>query len=161
MTYKEFIQLFNLQTSTLSYEKQMNLAIAVCKKLFRDYRDFSLQNDWGNSDLILDTIKFIESFKNVEVDKKLLKQKVRGIENITPDTEDFGDASYALNSCIVVCETLDFMADKNHNHIYVIGTCFTDTVDFKIQEDDELTEELIDRNPEMVAARMFLLNMSK
>jgi hypothetical protein len=80
---------------------------------------------------------------------------------ITPDTEDFGDSSYALNSCVAVCETLDFLTDHKAEHIYAIGTCLIDTIDFKIQEDDDLTQEEIDKNSNMIAARQFLLEMSR
>jgi len=161
MTYQAFTQQFKFQISTLSFEKQINLAIEICKQLFNDYKEFALRNNWGNSDLILDTIKFTEAFKNGRVEEGIIEQRKIQIEDITPDTEDFGDASYALNACIAVYATLDFMIDHNSDYIYEIGTCMTDTVDFKIQEDDELTEDLIDRNPEMIAARRFLIEMSK
>jgi hypothetical protein len=42
-------------------------------------------------------------------------------------------------------------------HIIAIGTYLTDTVDFKIQEREHLTEEQIDEHPMMVEARDFML----
>jgi uncharacterized protein YjaG (DUF416 family) len=161
MTYKEFIRDFKLQTESLSYQKQIDLAISICKKLFFDYQKFSEDNNWGSPDLILDTIKFIEETKALTVDKELLKKKYNQIVSITPDTEDFGDADYALNSCAAVCETLDFLTDHKAEHIYAIGTCLTDTIDFKIQEDADLTEDEIDKNPEMIATRKFLMEVTR
>jgi len=160
MTYQEFTRHFKHQTETLSYHKQINLAIAICKRLFFDYQEFCDRNNFCNSDLFLDTIKFIEEFKNLKVDEKLLNEKINQIQIITPDTEDFVDASYALNSCVAVCETLDFLIDNKSEHIYVIGTCLTDTVCFKIYEDDHMTEDQIDKKPEMIEARKWLLAMS-
>jgi uncharacterized protein YjaG (DUF416 family) len=161
MTYQEFTRHFKLQLEALSYHKQIDLAIEICKKLFFDYQQFYDRNNWGNSDLVLDTIKFIEEFKNTKIDKDLLKVKINQIEAITPDTEDFGDASYALNSCVAVCETLDFMTDHKAEHIYAIGTCLTDTIDFKIQENTELNQDEIDNNTEMIAVRKYLIEISR
>jgi hypothetical protein len=78
---------------------------------------------------------------------------------VTPDTEDFGDlsGSYALNAAASVYDTLQFILDKDPVHIIAIGTYLTDTVDFKIQEREHLTEEQIDEHPMMVEARDFML----
>ncbi len=160
MTFQEFTKKFKRHIATLSYQKQIDLAIEICKKLFFDYEQFSTSNNWGNSDLIIDTIKFIEDEKNSRVDKVLLKERINQVEIITPDTEDFGDAGYALNCCVAVCETLDFLTDHNPEHIYIIGTCFTDTVDARIQEDVDLDEIGINTNPEIIAARNYLLEWS-
>jgi uncharacterized protein YjaG (DUF416 family) len=161
MTYQEFTRQFKRQTECLCFEKQIELAISICKKLFFDYQKFSEVNNWGNSDLILDTIKFIEESKHLEKDGILLKEKIKQIEAVTPDTEDFDDASYALNACVAVCEALDFLLDLRAEHIYAVGTCLTDSVNFKIQEDTHLKESEIDNNSEMIGARNFLLEMSQ
>jgi uncharacterized protein YjaG (DUF416 family) len=160
MTYQEFNRQFKLQTESLLFQKQIDLAISICKKLFFDYQKFSEENNWGNPDLVLDAIKLIEEQKNLHVDKDFLKEKINEIVIITPDTEDFGGASYALNACCAICETLEFLVDHRADHIYAIGTCLTDTIDFKIQEHTDLTSKEIDENPEMIAARKFLIEMS-
>ena len=161
MTYHQFCRQFKLQTESLSYEKQIELAITICKKLFFDYQKFVEDNNWGDSDLVLDTIAFIDKSKSLKVAPTLLKEKINQILAVTPDTEDFGGASYALNCCVAVCESLDFLTDHKAERIYAIGTCLTDTIDFKIQEDDDLTEAEIDNNYEMIAARKFLIEMSR
>ncbi len=161
MTYQEFTKRFKLQTESLSYHKQVDLAISVCKRLFFDYQKFAEDNSWGNPDLIFDTIKFIEDFKELGAEKNLLREQINKIVTITPDTDDFGDASYALNSCVAVCETLDFLTDHKAEHIYAIGTCLTDIIDFKIHENNVLVENEIDKNPEMIAARKYLLELSR
>lgn len=161
MTYQEFIQQFKLQTKSLSYHKQIALAISVCNRLCVDYQKFSEDNNWGNPDLILDTIRFIEESKDSGPDARLIKEKIAQVDDITPDTEDFGDAIYALNTCVAICETLNFLADHRAEHIYAIGTCLTDNIDFKIQEDVDLDEGEIDSNPKMVEARSFLVEMSR
>ena len=78
--------------------------------------------------------------------------------------DDFGGeeiASYALNSCVAIFNSLEFLRDKLPTHIYDVGICLTDTIDFKIQENQDLTEEEIDKNPLMIEARQYLLDKSK
>jgi len=160
MTYQEFARDFKLKTETLLYHEQIDLAVSICKRLYSDYQKFSTKNNWGSPDLLLDTIEFIEEFKTTDNDSILVKEKINQIEEITPDTEDFGDSSYALNACVAVCETLAFLIDHEGEHIYNVGTCLTDTIDFKIQEDTDLKQHEIDNNAIMVAARAFLLGVS-
>jgi uncharacterized protein YjaG (DUF416 family) len=93
MTYQEFTRQFKLQTESLSYHKQIDLAISICKKLFFDYQKFSEDNNWGHPDLVLDAIKFVEESKDATLDKDLLKEKINQVMAITPDTDDFDGAS--------------------------------------------------------------------
>ncbi|RYE38216.1 MAG: DUF416 family protein, partial [Sphingobacteriales bacterium] len=92
--------------------------------------------------------------------KDVLKAKLSDVASITPDTEDFGDycGSYALNAASAVCETLELILEGNLEHVYNIGTYSTDTIDFKIHESEDLTDEQIDRHPAMIEVRSFLLN---
>jgi hypothetical protein len=161
MTYEEFTRQFKNQTEVVSYDRQIDLAIAICTQLFFEYEKFSNENSWGDPDLVLDTITFIDKFKGFNLDHEVLTEKTIQIEAITPDTEDFDNASYALNCCVAILETLDFMKDHTPNRIYEVGTCLTDTVYLKIQEKLTLDQDDIDRNPEMIAARRYLLEMTR
>jgi hypothetical protein len=82
---------------------------------------------------------------------------------VTPDTEDFGSelGSYALNASASVYEALEYLLDNDNKHIFAISTYYTDTIDFKIQEECELKEAEIDNHPLMVGARQFLLSATK
>ena len=48
---------------------------------------------------------------------------------------------------------LEFSIDKDEIHILNPGACLTDTIDFKIQEDDTWTEDQIDNHPMMIEAK--------
>lgn len=63
--------------------------------------------------------------------------------------DDFGNniGSYVLNACIAVYHTLQFLIDKDPFNIVDAGTALTDTIDFKIQEDNELTDAEINNYP--------------
>ena len=164
MKYEEFITKFNNQVFAIDNNKRLTLAIEVCKKLYFDYVEFSDKYQWGDKDFLLDGIKILEQSKNQEINKSLLDQTLKKIDTITPDMDDFGGeelASYALNSCVAVYCSLEFLLDKLPKHIYDVGICLTDTIDFKIQENQTLTEEEIDKNPVMIEARKYLVDKSK
>ncbi|GAB3557791.1 DUF416 family protein [Spirosoma fluminis] len=161
MTYPEFTKKFKLQSERLSYERKIHFAIIICKKLYIDYLKFYQENEWGDPDLLLDTIAFIEKLRNSHPDSSIINERLHSIEAITPDTEDFEDASYALNACVAVYEALEFLIDRKPEHIYNIGTCLTDTIDSLIQEESSLEESEIDINPLMIETREFLLAMTQ
>ena len=161
MKYEEFVRKFKSQSSNLSYEKQRLLAIDICKKLFFEYQEFYEQTKWGDPDLLLDAINIASTADSSSNDLSHIKIMLPKIISVTPDTEDFGNASYALNAAAAVYETLELLLDNNSEHIYNIGTYLTDTVDFKIQETDELTGDQIDDHPLMVETRKYLIEATK
>jgi hypothetical protein len=77
--------------------------------------------------------------------------------------DDFGSelGSYALNASASVYETLQFITDKDCTHIYSIATYYTDTIDFKIQEEKELTQFEIENHPRMIEEWNFVLEQTK
>jgi len=56
---------------------------------------------------------------------------------------------------------LQFITDKDNTYIFNIGNYYTHTVDFKIQEDEDLTELEIENHPLMIAAWNFILEQTK
>ncbi len=157
MKYEEFNKLFQSKVYSLSNEKKFDLAISVCKRLFPDYQQFYLENNWGDPDILLDSIKLCELYNTQEINAHSVKEMLPKVDKIAPDSENFGNASYAINACGAVYETLEFIIDNDSKHILNIGTYLTDTIDFKVQEEDELTQQQIDDHPMMMEARKFLL----
>ena len=157
MKYEDFNILFQSKVNSLPREKQVDLAISVCKRLFPDYQQFHFENNWGNTDTLLDSIKICELNKANEINVQSVKDMLPNVNKIIPDTEDFENSSYALNASSAVYETLEFILDNDTKHLVNIGTYLTDTVDFKIQEEAELTQQQIDSHPKMVEARKYLL----
>jgi uncharacterized protein YjaG (DUF416 family) len=164
MKYKEFITKFNSQVFLIDYYRQLALAIEVCKKLYFDYVTFSEKYQWGDKDILLDAITLVVQSKTNEIAQSLIERTLNKIDTITPDMDDFGSdelGSYALNACMAVYNTVQFISDKQPNHIYDIGICLTDTVDFKIQENQLLTEQEIDNTPLMIETRKYLIDKTK
>ena len=90
MNFKEINKLFQSRVDALTYEKKYKLALSICKKLFPDYQDFYLDNHWGVSDILLDSIKFCQQYNTQEIDISPLIEMLPKVDKITPDTEDFG-----------------------------------------------------------------------
>ena len=158
MTYKDFIRIFDLHVSTLEYRQQFELCISICKTLFSDYKDFCQENSWGDLDILIDAIQFCELYNDGKITSiESLKETLLKVEAITPDTDDFEMASYALNACTAVSETLEFLMDNNRRHVLNVGSFFTDTIDARIQENVGLNETQINKHPAMIEARNFLL----
>jgi uncharacterized protein YjaG (DUF416 family) len=163
MTYQDFTNTLQNQISLMPPKRQLELAIKICKELFFEYQNFFELYKWGNSDLLLDGINLSENALNGNQDFPNIKELIPKIDSITPDTDDFGSelGSYALNASTSVYETLEFLTDNDTGHIVNICTYYTDTVDFKVQEKAELTQEQIDKHPLMIKARQFLLIQTK
>ena len=164
MKYEEFITKFNKQVFSLDYARQLTLAIEVCKKLYFDYVEFSEKNQWGDKDVLLDAITLVEQSANSDIKQELIDKTLSQLDTITPDMDDFGSdelASYALNACVAVYNSIEFISDKQAKHIYDIGICLTDTIDFRVQEQQTLTEQEIDNSPLMIEARKYLIDKSK
>lgn len=163
MLYKDFISLFKQQVYSLSYDEGLNLAIAVCKRLYFDYEEFVSIENWGDKDLLMDAILLCEQTKIHVANNTQIEEMLSKVNAITPDTDDFGNynGSYALNAAASVYETLQFILDRDILHIYNIGTYLTDTVDFKIDEKEGLPDEQTDRHPMMIETRNFLIEQTK
>lgn len=163
MKYEEFIAKFNKQVFSLDFHRQLTLAIDVCKKLYFDYVDFSEKYQWGDKDILLDAITLVEQSTTIDIEQSLVDKTLSQLDTITPDMDDFGSdelGSYALNACVAVYNSIQFIADKHPKHIYDIGICLTDTIDFKVQEQQTLNEQEIDNNPLMIEARKYLIDKS-
>lgn len=164
MTYQEFITKFSKQVFSIDYHKQLTLAIDICKRLYFDYVDFSEKYQWGDKDVLLDAITIVEQSRTNDINESLIAKTLSQLGAITPDMDDFRSdklGSYALNACVAIYNLVQFITDKQPKHIYDIGICLTDTIDFKVQEQQNLTEQEIDNNPLMVEARKYLIDKSK
>ncbi len=163
MNYKEYVSLFKKHLETLSYQKKVDLALIVCKELYPDYVKFVEVHQWGNADLLRDAIALCEQGQSGLVDEVAIEKMVPKVDAVVPDTDDFGDAigSYGLNASAAVFETLQFLISKEDARIYDIGIYFTDTVDFKIQEKENVSESSLEDHPLMVEAWNFILTLSR
>lgn len=163
MKYLEFVNTFKKQVNTMPFDRQLALAIDVCQKLYPDYASFSIKYNWGDRDVLMDAIKLVERSAVRNIDHTEIERLLVQLDAITPDMDDFGHdwlGSYALNAAVAVINALQFLLDRDSRHIYDIGECLTDTIDFKIHEIDETSEEDTDNHPLMTEARNYLMRWS-
>jgi uncharacterized protein YjaG (DUF416 family) len=163
MSYKEFTDGFKKQVFALSYEKQLDFALSICKKLLFDYQNFHIREKWGDPEQLMDAIKFCQQVKNVSPTTTEIESMISHVEAITPDTEDFGDeiGSYALNACAAVLHTLHFLLTKDPLDIFYVGNALYETIDVRVQEHQNLSEEEIDQHRLMQETKHFLMEQTK
>jgi len=164
MNYQEFAKIIKNQISLLPQERCLDLALKICKELLFEYKAFSQKYEWGNADFLQNGINLCEKALNGEIDLSNIRELMSKIDSVTPDMDDYNSdelASIALNAVTSVYETLEFLIDNDKTHIINIASYYTDTIDFKVQEDIDLTEDEIDKHPSMIKARQFLLVETK
>ena len=82
------------------------------------------------------------------------------VEAFLPDMDDYNSdtiASYGLNACAAVCDSLQFLTDQDKNHIYSISTYYTDTIYIRLQENNDMTSEEVENHPVTAQSRNFIL----
>lgn len=163
MNYQEYISLLKIQTSSRPFQRQLEFAVMICKKLYFDYKDFVEVEQWGDADLLMDAINICSRVIAQSPDIAQIKELIPKIDLITPHMDDFGNnmGSYALNASAAVYETLEFIIDQDNTHIFNIGNYYTDTIDFKIQEEKDLSQQEIENHPLMIEAWNFIVNETK
>jgi len=163
MNYRDYTTILKSQTSSQSYLPQLKFAVLICKKLYFDYQQFTRTEKWGDANLLMDAINICQQAIENSVDINEVKSLISKIDLIIPDMDDFGSVlgSYALNASAAVAETLTFITDQDKTHIYNIATFYSDTIDFKIQEDKQLTELEKENHPLMIEAWNFILEQTK
>lgn len=113
---------------------------------------------------MLDAIRQVERSAHSNIKQEIIDGTLSQLDAITPDMDDFGSdplASYVLNACAAVHNSIEFISDKQARHIFDIGTCLTDTIYFKVQDEQALAEEEIDISPLKIEARRFLFDKFK
>lgn len=137
MTYQDYIQQLEKQTSALSYGKGLAMAIQLCRKLLPDYQAFSVANEWGDPRVLEEALQCCEAAQAGAVSKEVIDPLFERLYAVTPDTEDFGDydGSYGLNAAAALLHALKYLMGKDPKDIYAIGTLYTNTTDVKLHED--------------------------
>ena len=157
MEFIEFEKKLIERSERMSYEERIAHGLDICKRLFPYYKEFSNEASFGNPDVLLDSIRFVESN---EQDTEQLHAYLESLEEVSPDTDDYEEGEYALNACGAVNALLLQVAEPDDpEHYFEIAMSYFDTVDGKVLEEveEDLPEEDIDNHPQLREARAFLL----
>ncbi|TRX60097.1 DUF416 family protein [Fulvivirga sp. M361] len=121
--------------------KKTIFAYWCCKRLLPNYVKFNELENWGDINVLLDALNYLEAYLiNDEYDEGKIRELLRIIDDVIPNTNDFDTiyASFALDACSSIYETLLFLKDKKNEHIISVGSLMRDTVDIFIQEKEKL-----------------------
>ena len=163
MNYHNFISIFKNQVYNLGPGKGLDFALKISKELLPEYLIFFQVHEWGNPEFLKDAILLCEQSKVPPINEAEIAAMAVKVEEVTPHMDDYGDliASYALNACIAVYYSLQFLIDNNPSHLYNVGISYTDTIDFKVQGEETLTEDEIAAHPDMINAWEFIIEETK
>jgi uncharacterized protein YjaG (DUF416 family) len=158
MNIREFETKLSERAKELTYQERILKGIAICKRLFPYYKEFVHESGFGNPDILLDSIRFVESGSK---DSNMIYTFLDNLEEVCPDTEEYDEAEYALNACGAVNGLLLQVAEPDEvEHFIEVAMSYYDTIDAKVQDESEedLSDEQIEIHPSLTDARSFLLN---
>lgn len=154
MKYTEYQKKLKETISLLSEKRKIEFAIDICIRLFPEYEKFQKKYDWGDSAIIWKGIKYCQNnYDNSRLDKKEVQKLMDEIDSLIPDMDDFGElqGSYGLNASLSVYECLEYLIIRENKKIINIATYMYDTIDFKVQfQNEELTEKEIREHPKII-----------
>lgn len=144
----------------LDFTKQLAFAYLTCERLYPNYVYFSKKYEFGNPDILRTAIDFLYSnlFDN-KTDKVKINSIIKKVDKNIPEPADYDTilASSALDTCTTICESLDFLIDKDISRLDSISTFSTDTVHMYIDVTDNLDfntdknfQHKIDNHPLMI-----------
>ncbi len=115
---------------------QLTFVYFLSKRQLPNYIVFNKKENWGNPNLLNETIDLLEKIivSQSDFDKETndIKEK---LEKVTPDTDDFVGflTSLALDACATLLEGLAFLKDKDNAHIQDICNSSLDLVQMYIE----------------------------
>jgi len=164
MEATQFYEQLSNQLSLLPKNKLINFGLNICERLLPDYIDFYHEFNWGDPEILRKAIQYVKDSPIDAVNEEKVKQLLADLEAVLPDTEEFTDplGSYGLNAACAVFELLEYLIDPEQDHLLNISSTITDTIDFKLSEqDDDLSEEEIANHPELLKEWLYQLEISR
>ncbi len=132
--------------SNLDFQSQLAYSYILSERCSHEYITFFKINNWGKPDVLIQTLDFV---KNVAIGNSFENEKLQlfksKLETIAPDMDEFsGDilASFALNSCSILYECLEFIEDRNKERLDIIALTSIRSLETFIQHIENLDPNL-------------------
>ncbi|OLY93417.1 Protein of unknown function [Cnuella takakiae] len=157
MNFIDFEKKLNQRAAQLSYEERIAQGTNICKGLFPYYKEFANEASFGNPDVLLDSIRFVESG---EQDVDQIYEFLDNLEEVCPDAEEYEEGEYALNACGAVNALLLQVAEPDEpEHFVEVALSYYETIEATIQDDaeEDMSDEELEMHPMLAEARRFLL----
>ncbi|WP_316828476.1 DUF416 family protein [Pedobacter miscanthi] len=164
MDSTQFYERLSQQLTVLPQVRLIAFGLDICERLLPDYIEFNQEFNWGNPEILKESIQYIKNSTSGSIDQEKVNQLLSNLEEVLPDTEEFTDplGSYALNAGCAIFELLEYLIDPETDHLMNISSVITDTIDFKLSElASDLSEEEILKHPEMIKEWNYQLEISK
>lgn len=87
MDYRHFTELLQQRLDRMPYDELLGFAVEICKRLFPDHASFHERHEWGDPDLLLDSITACEGAMDGAGDDQLINSLRSRVESMIPDTE--------------------------------------------------------------------------
>ncbi len=107
MTYTEYTISLEDKMNRTGFENKLEMGISICKLLIQNYIEFNRKHNWGDKNKILDAFNFVNQHDKEIIDSNQILMHIKYVEQNTPDTNDFDDCSYALNTCSAIYHMLN------------------------------------------------------
>lgn len=134
--------------SNLDFQTQLAFMYLISQRQLNNYIVFSKHYKTGNPDIVTQAIKLMRDFIFNKVDLQQVEEVKDFVENEAPDLEDFPGnilASFALNTCSLIYECLEYITDKDTERIEVIISSSIRTIEtymeIKLNIDQNLSIE--------------------
>jgi uncharacterized protein YjaG (DUF416 family) len=146
------------QIPLLTTSAKIAFAYAICERLTPHYQAFFEAERWGDPLRIQSALVLLRQAVSAPPAVADLQQNYRQIEEITPDSDDFGSSlgSFALDTCCAILSTLDFVLKGTDQYVLDVATFARNTVDLYVQEIEELEPsdphlgQKIERSPYLI-----------
>ncbi len=153
----------------LSLYQQLAFGIFVSQSLFNTYDTFVKKENWGNPAILREILQLLKNapMHNSEFNEEIEKSNIE-LDAIMPNMDDFPGsiyASLALDVCSIIGECLDFVSDKNTEHIKTVSYIAIQSVEFYIADKNKIQpnipnfEKIITNSIEMQDELSFQLKL--
>lgn len=118
------------------------LNVMTCEKVLPIYSLFSQQEAWGNISIFEEAlITQYQFILNIPISESKIDNILEEIESNAPNLDEFsnGIASYALDACIILSESINFLKMKKLEYSLSVASTSRDLVDMFIQEANNIS----------------------
>lgn len=145
MTYLEKIEHIHGKLLGMNDTEALVFCVIISSRLIPNYEFFNYESGFGKAEVLTDAIEFVLEDTNsfLEKNNTQLLIHLEKVEEQTPETDQFSflSVSFALDSCVSILETLEFVKDRNFQHVLAVSVASTDTVHAFIQENYSIEYE--------------------
>lgn len=144
----------------LDFKSQLVYLYIVSKRQLSNYIIFSKIENFGNPKVIEKSINIIKEMIFSEIEISQIERLKESVEKESPDMEDFpGDlfASFALNTCSIVYECLEYITDKDKERIDVITSTSIRSIETYIEDSLNIDEQLSIEETEIIVYEQELM----